>query len=359
MLEILRMQLRQMLGGRKKWLVVLFLLLPIGITWINPSLGGLGRLRQQLERGPGEAVEVAPEPPSPNARRIVSTGEPVELFEGRIVVLPGEVLFDGERFGRGMRLSINRGWIVVEDGVVWVDDTKRRQRPGVSIHARRHGGEQMVEALRQVPRPWQMVSAIYLFLLYPQSICLLLALLYGSSVPGAELDGKTLTYLFTRPIARWRIVLGKYLAIVLALLPPTVVSVFASWILLERPGELTLLASMAGGSAGAIACYTALFMLFGFLMPRRAMVAALLYGVVLEFLLSFVPAIVNQFTVTYYLRSWIRNALEIEAPQEIARIVGGATTGTALLTLTLIVVVALALASRLAARREYVIADEA
>jgi len=69
-------------------------------------------------------------------------------------------------------------------------------------------------------------------------------------------------------------------------------------------------------------------------------------------------AMVNTFTVTYYLRSLVTETLQITVPREIERIVGQASISTALLTAAATVVVALALASRLAARREYVLAEE-
>ena len=356
MLEILRMQLRQIVGGRKKWLVALIVLLPLALTWVNVHLGGLGKLRDRLNSTKSQGVEAAPVPPSPGARQIVSTGPPVELLGGRIVVMRDQVRFDGDKVERGTQVVVNRGYIVITDGRVWLDESRATTRNRTSI--RIESGNGFGEALHELPRAWELVSAIYLFLLYPQLICLLLALLYGASIPGAELEAKTLTYLFTRPIARWRIVVGKYLAIVLAILPPTLVSVAISWWLLGQPGSVTLLWSLELAAAGAVLCYTAIFILFGFLAPRRAMVVALLYGVVFEFLLSFVPAMINTITATYYLRSLVVNVLQLEVPVEIARIVGGATTPAALGTLSATILVALALASWLAARREYVLAEE-
>ncbi|MEM7200515.1 MAG: ABC transporter permease subunit [Planctomycetota bacterium] len=207
--------------------------------------------------------------------------------------------------------------------------------------------------------PWQTVGAIYLFLLYPQMLCMLLALLYGSSLLGSELDGKTITYLFTRPIPRWHFVVGKFLAIVAVLLPPTAVSLAVSWQLLGGPGGVQLLGAQLASVFGSLLAYNAVFVLIGFIVPRRAMVVALIYGVVFEFLLSFVPAIVNTFAVTYYLRSIVVEMLQLEVPHEIARIVGDASLPAAIGSVLAITVVGLGGASMLAARREYVVADEA
>ena len=51
------------------------------------------------------------------------------------------------------------------------------------------------------------VSVLYLRFIVPA-----LGLFYGTSLIADEVEDKTITYLFTRPIARGAIVLGKYLA---------------------------------------------------------------------------------------------------------------------------------------------------
>ena len=57
----------------------------------------------------------------------------------------------------------------------------------------------------------------FLYLMYPQSLCILASLLYGASLLAGEIEDKTLTYLFTRAMPRWRVLLGKYLATATAL----------------------------------------------------------------------------------------------------------------------------------------------
>ena len=66
----------------------------------------------------------------------------------------------------------------------------------------------------------------------------------------------------------------------------------------------------------------------------------------------------NQFTITYYLRSLVVEILDLQVPREIARIVGGASVPVALLALTAIVAVTLTLSSILASSREYVVKDQ-
>lgn len=213
--------------------------------------------------------------------------------------------------------------------------------------------------LREAHRDAAAFGGIYFFLLYAQAVSLLLALFYGTSVLGDELDGKTVTYLFTRPTPRWQFVLGKYLGIVLALVPPTGLSLLASWLCLGGIGGIRLFAALLVGTTGALMVYNALFVLFGFLIPRRAMITALLYGIFVELFLSFIPAVVNEFTITYHLRSLVVAMLDIEIPREVARMVGGSSPLGAVLALLAIAAGSLGLSSWLAARAEYVVKDTA
>ncbi len=53
----------------------------------------------------------------------------------------------------------------------------------------------------------------------------------------------------------------------------------------------------------ASACYGALYALFGVVLHRRAMVIAVGYTLVFEFLVSLIPAVINRLTVQYRLRN--------------------------------------------------------
>ena len=51
-----------------------------------------------------------------------------------------------------------------------------------------------------------------IWLLYIRFIVPVLGVFYGTSLIADEVDDKTITYLFTRPIPRGAVLLGKYLA---------------------------------------------------------------------------------------------------------------------------------------------------
>ena len=51
-----------------------------------------------------------------------------------------------------------------------------------------------------------------IWLLYVRFIVPVLGVFYGTALIADEVDDKTITYLFTRPIPRGAVLLGKYLA---------------------------------------------------------------------------------------------------------------------------------------------------
>ena len=60
---------------------------------------------------------------------------------------------------------------------------------------------------------WEgLAMSTFLYVMYPQSLCVLASLLYGASVLAGEIEDKTLVYLFTGALPRWQVLLGKYMA---------------------------------------------------------------------------------------------------------------------------------------------------
>lgn len=114
----------------------------------------------------------------------------------------------------------------------------------------------------------------------------LAAALFGTTAFGGEVDDGTLVYLLVKPIARWRIVLSKYVVALLSTIGVMVPSLVLPWLMLRGP-ELSfdvLRGFVIGGAAGA-AIYCALFLSLG-LKSRRALVFSLLYVIAFEAVLS-------------------------------------------------------------------------
>jgi len=201
-------------------------------------------------------------------------------------------------------------------------------------------------------------AAIFLFLLYPQTTCLLLALLYGSSILNTEVEGKTLTYLFSRPIAKWKVFTAKYAAIAGCLVVPTLGSFLVSWAIVGAPGGARFLLGFALSITGAIAIYTAVFSVIAVFFRKRPMIVGLIYGII-EFILSFIPALVSTMTATYFLRSIVARVLDLELPTDLLRLVGAASLATSVLALAALIAAAVALAGWAITQEEFASADNA
>ena len=119
------------------------------------------------------------------------------------------------------------------------------------------------------------LEGIYIFsniimAFYLQFLILILALFYGTSVCSEELEGKTLTYLTTRPLPKAAIIIGKYAAYTLLTILMTVFGVLISFFILNMNNLLELslykilFRDMAVLSLGLM-CYTAFFTFSHFL----------------------------------------------------------------------------------------------
>ncbi len=201
----------------------------------------------------------------------------------------------------------------------------------------------------------------FLYLMYPQSLCILASLLYGASLLAGEIEDKTLVYLFTRALPRWRVLLGKYLATSTALCVMTLASMSVAFALCSAPFGAKTWFALAASITGACFTYTAIFCLLGLLVPRRAIPVGLIYAVLFEFLLSIIPAVVNELTTAYYLRSLAWHIADLPIPQEFAHdferevvpFLAGAGASTAVLALALISLTTLLLSALVIHRRQW------
>jgi ABC-2 type transport system permease protein len=160
-------------------------------------------------------------------------------------------------------------------------------------------------------------GGIYLFnniimLFYLQLIILILALFYGTSICSEEVEGKTLTYLVTRPIPKPAIILGKYLAYCVIVVGLVSLGLFSSFValnidrLLDGSLYLTLLRYWGVLTLGIIA-YTAFFTFFGSFL-RRSIFFGLLFSFGWESVVQYFPGSTQRFTIVHYLKSFLPSA---------------------------------------------------
>ena len=147
---------------------------------------------------------------------------------------------------------------------------------------------------------------------YVRNVLPLAALFYATSLIADEVEGKTLTYLLTRPIERHAILAGKYAAYLvttLALSLPAAVLTF--FLLVTARGWTGIGASVPdlfrdlGVMTLTLAVYGAFFTLLGVSL-RRPMIPGLLFLFVWE-LAANLPGYLPRATITAWLRSLTRH----------------------------------------------------
>jgi hypothetical protein len=200
-----------------------------------------------------------------------------------------------------------------------------------------------------------------IWLLYLRVIVPILGVFYGTSLMADEVEDKTITYLFVRPIRRGSVLLGKYLAYLVCtvfVVLPSVVLVY----LLVVPIHGTL-----GGSfidvvkdlillTLGLAVYGAVFAFVGAKLKRPLLVGLMFIFGWEQAAMAF-PGYMKKFTVAYYLQGLVPHAMPndgvVSALQGLFR--ESPSLGGSLFWLALIWFVFLALGAWVVERREYVL----
>jgi ABC-2 type transport system permease protein len=201
-----------------------------------------------------------------------------------------------------------------------------------------------------------------IWLLYLRFIVPILAIYYGTSLIADEVEDKTITYLFTRPIPRGAVMLGKYLAYLVCtvlVVLSTVMIVF--FLVVPSTGStiagsfIDLLKDLVLLAIGLVA-YGALFSWVGAQFKRP-----LLTGMIFVFgweqtALAF-PGYLKRFTIIYYLQALVPHTMPSDDLLGMLQSMLRETPplSTVLIALTLITALFLWLSIRIVSRREYVL----
>ena len=146
-----------------------------------------------------------------------------------------------------------------------------------------------------------------------QIILPLICLLYGSAMFRDEMEDRSLTYLFICPMDRTILLLGKYFATIILLIPLAIIGVALTVVAFLFPygGEtlsnnmVTITQFSVAASLGVMA-YAAVFTLLGLLL-KRAMIAGICYIIFFEILLSKISQLaVYKATIFYQLTNMIQ-----------------------------------------------------
>jgi ABC-type transport system involved in multi-copper enzyme maturation permease subunit len=206
------------------------------------------------------------------------------------------------------------------------------------------------------------IFGMMIWLLYIRFIVPVLGVFYGTSLIADEIDDKTITYLFTRPIPRSAVLLGKYLAYLVCTILLVLPSVMLVFFLIVPTG---------GGSIGAafpslledfamlaigLAAYGAVFALVGTRL-KRPLVIGLVFAFGWEPAVLLLPGYLKRFTVAYYLQALVTHEMPQDSAVSLLMQVFHQVPSVAvsLASLTLIVGVTLWGAARAVETREYVL----
>jgi ABC-type transport system involved in multi-copper enzyme maturation permease subunit len=165
---------------------------------------------------------------------------------------------------------------------------------------------------------------------------------YGTSLIADEVEEKTITYLFVRPIRRGAVLIGKYLAYLACtacVVLPAVILVYLA-VVSRSPGpDRFNILDYLGILALGLAAYGALFALIGAAL-RQPLVIGLVFAFGWEQIALIVPGYLRRFTLAYHLEAVFR---------------GAPSATSSLFWLLAITAVCLLLATRAVERREYVL----
>jgi ABC-2 type transport system permease protein len=204
------------------------------------------------------------------------------------------------------------------------------------------------------------IFGVMMWMLYIRFIVPVLGVFYGTALMADEVEDKTLTYLFSRPIPRGAVLLGKYLAYLactsLVVLPSVMLTYFLVVPFAEVGTTFRALVLDLAILALGLAVYGAVFAFVGTWL-KRPLVVGLVFAFGWEQVAMALPGYLRQFTVAHWLQALVPHALPsdnaLSVLQSFFRQAPGAATSLG--WLVGILAVFLWLAMRLVARREYVL----
>jgi ABC-type transport system involved in multi-copper enzyme maturation permease subunit len=147
--------------------------------------------------------------------------------------------------------------------------------------------------------PW----IIMMFALVPMLVSMLGTFLWATPVVSAELERKSWVYLAVRPHGKVNVLIGKYLVALTWALSAAITGLYTAVAIMPYDGAGDIGKTIVGITLLSCPAYAAVYLLLGTLFPKRSMVIAVAYTLIFELIISFIPAIINTFTVQYRIRT--------------------------------------------------------
>jgi len=206
------------------------------------------------------------------------------------------------------------------------------------------------------------IFAFFIWVLYLRVVVPALGVFYGTALVADEVEDKTITYLFTRPIPRGAVLVGKYLAYLVATALVVLPSVMIVYFLSVPMGGGNLGASFPallkdlGLLALGLATYGALFAWVGARF-KHPLITGLVFAFGWEQLIMLVPGYLRRLTIVYYIQGLVPHAMPQDNALSVVQaiVADRLSTPLALLALLVIWLGFLYLAARTVSKREYVL----
>jgi len=147
------------------------------------------------------------------------------------------------------------------------------------------------------------LAVTMIYALVPEAVCMLGLLVTMCPVVADELERGTWIHVSVRPGGRRALLLGTYLAAVTWTSVVAILAAFLAVLVARVPKPLPLVGMLAALVVLSTLGRAALFALPAVILPKRALVASVAVALVVEYLAGFIPAVVNQATVSLRLRS--------------------------------------------------------
>jgi ABC-type transport system involved in multi-copper enzyme maturation permease subunit len=188
-----------------------------------------------------------------------------------------------------------------------------------------------------------------------------LGVFYGTSLIADEVEDKTITYLFSRPISREAVLFGKYLAYLGCTILVVLPSIVLIWLLVIPMGgsfgaNFIDLVKDLGIVAIGLAVYGAVFAFIGAYF-KRPLLIGLVFVFGYEQVVLMIPSNFQLFSVAYYLQGLVPHAMPNDGTASMVQAIFRQipALSTSLMALPLITAFFLWMAAYIVAGREYVL----
>jgi ABC-type transport system involved in multi-copper enzyme maturation permease subunit len=204
------------------------------------------------------------------------------------------------------------------------------------------------------------IFGVMIWMLFLRFIIPVLGVFYGTALMADEVEDKTITYLFTRPISRGAVLVGKFLAYLactfLVVLPSVMIVYFLLVPLSALPSTFGSLVIDLALLALGLAVYGGVFAFVGAFF-KRPLVIGLVFAFGWEQVTLALPGYLKQLTIAYYLQALVPHAMPSEGVTSLLQGMFRETPPTAvsLAWLFAYLGVFLYMATKVVERKEYIL----